>query len=221
MNHDSDPQEAPPIVNDIDALEHPEITKIAMAICKEKIEKGSKMKLPLPVGQMAKLYSLYDLIDQCGDTARDHGFWEAHVDQALKVCNIPRNLYDAVVRLRFTNSKTMSEADKDLIMAHSEELTQTCIAIKKMGETELLGDPSIFLALISTEAGEAMEAARAGNWDKPSGVWEELADVLIRCFDFIARYGPKRGMMPSKFIQIIQAKMAVNESRPVRHGKAY
>jgi hypothetical protein len=59
------------------------------------------------------------------------------------------------------------------------------------------------------------------NWTEPSGVWEELADVQIRLFDFVARYGAKHEMPPSRFLAMIQAKMAVNEARPPRHGKNF
>jgi len=72
------------------------------------------------------------------------------------------------------------------------------------------------LMLIVTEVAEAMEAHRAGNPESRSipgftAVEEELADVLIRAFDFAEKSG-------FDLEGAVRAKMAYNESRPYRHG---
>jgi NTP pyrophosphatase (non-canonical NTP hydrolase) len=73
------------------------------------------------------------------------------------------------------------------------------------------------LALITSEIGEAVDAVRHGN--PPSdhipeydGLSEELADVLIRCFDLA-------GYLKLPLAEATIAKMAFNESRPFMHGK--
>lgn len=73
--------------------------------------------------------------------------------------------------------------------------------------------------LITSEVAEAFEEYRNGHLPdeiylengKPEGVPVELADVIIRCLDF----------MHSAGIDIdaaMQQKMAYNEMRPYRHG---
>lgn len=211
--------EQPDIISVRDFEEHRTASEYAEAIAKEKIANGSKLRLPLPVGMMARMERLYDLISMCGDTARDHGFWEAHVDKALKVLGLERKVYDAFRKQ--AEGKEINQAESELIGGVSEKMAGKYLAISALSEAELLGDPTIFLALILTEGAEAIEAVRTDNWTKPSGVWEELADVVIRLFDFIARYGPKHEMPPSRFVAMIQAKMAVNEARPPKHGKNF
>lgn len=49
---------------------------------------------------------------------------------------------------------------------------------------------------------------------KPEGVPSEIADVVIRCFDFAATEGFDLG-------QIIDEKLAYNETRPFMHGKKF
>lgn len=210
--------EAPEIIAIRDRENHPDVVGIAEPIAKEKLAKGSKLRLPLPIGAIARLQSISELIEKCGETASDHGFWEAHLDTALKTCNIPRNVYDAVIAE--SNGVKITKAQEDLILS-SGPLSLQCLAIRRLQEAELLGDPTIFLALIMTECAEAIEAARTSNWCAPSGVWEELSDVVIRLFDFIARYGPRHSMTPALFLATVQAKMAVNEARPPKHGKNF
>jgi len=72
------------------------------------------------------------------------------------------------------------------------------------------------LMLIVTEVAEAMEAHRRGNPGSRSipgfsAIEEELADVLIRTFDFAERMG-------FDLDGAVRAKMDHNESRPYRHG---
>lgn len=49
---------------------------------------------------------------------------------------------------------------------------------------------------------------------KPEGVPSEIADVVIRCFDFAATEGFNLG-------QIIAEKIAYNNTRPFMHGKKF
>ena len=67
------------------------------------------------------------------------------------------------------------------------------------------------LALIHSEVSEALEAHRFGNL---KGLAEELADVVIRVADLA------RALNFDLSWEILH-KMAANEARPHRHGKAY
>lgn len=74
------------------------------------------------------------------------------------------------------------------------------------------------LMLMCSEVAEAMEADRK---DLPSdkiegftGVEEELADVIVRVFDFAGRHNLR---LSAAFL----AKMEMNLSRPFKHGKKY
>lgn len=74
------------------------------------------------------------------------------------------------------------------------------------------------IALMHSELSEALEADRkdlkSDHIPEFSGVEEELADCLIRIFDFAGYHGLK---LPEAFI----AKLLFNLSRPHKHGKAY
>jgi NTP pyrophosphatase (non-canonical NTP hydrolase) len=89
------------------------------------------------------------------------------------------------------------------------------------------------LMLIVSEAVEAHDEIRTGRAadetyypeqedgmtyasgpQKPEGVPSEIADVVIRCFDFAATEGFDLG-------QIIDEKLAYNETRPFMHGKKF
>ena len=78
------------------------------------------------------------------------------------------------------------------------------------------------LALLHSEASEALEAYREGDWgsmrmgdDKPEGVSSELADVFIRLLSTWAQF-----LDPLDFdIEVLyEEKMAYNRTRAWRHG---
>ena len=79
------------------------------------------------------------------------------------------------------------------------------------------------VALVHSEASEALEADRAGEpltWepeDKPgkvNGAAGELVDVIIRCMDSLA-------FMGVDIDDIFEKKAAYNKSRPYKNGKRY
>ena len=65
------------------------------------------------------------------------------------------------------------------------------------------------LALITSEVGEAVEAARKDDMDN---LGEELADIVIRVGDLA-------GVLDISLSNKIQMKMMVNKNRPHLHGK--
>lgn len=74
------------------------------------------------------------------------------------------------------------------------------------------------LCLMHSELSEALEDYRNGcmdevldGTDKPCGFPSELADVIIRVFDFC-------GAQDIDIAGAIERKMKFNESRPFRHG---
>lgn len=80
-------------------------------------------------------------------------------------------------------------------------------------------DAIVRLALVHAEVSEAVEEIRDGrplnqiymNGEKPEGVPSELADIVIRVFDFCGRYD-------IDLEAAIKQKMAYNTTRPMRHG---
>lgn len=77
-----------------------------------------------------------------------------------------------------------------------------------------IANPSIDaekLALIHSEVSEALEAHRDGDM---AHVEEELADVIIRVLDLAAA----RGMSMDR---AVEAKIAVNATRPPGHGRVW
>ena len=67
------------------------------------------------------------------------------------------------------------------------------------------------IALIHSEASEALEAIRKGDIDN---LLEELADIVIRVMDFAGNYS-----LPLS--EAILKKHEVNKARPYKHGKKF
>ena len=67
------------------------------------------------------------------------------------------------------------------------------------------------IALMHSELSEALEAMRLNNFTEKDGVTEELADVIIRIFDYA-------GQADLPLADTILDKMAKNKDRPHRHG---
>ena len=67
------------------------------------------------------------------------------------------------------------------------------------------------IALVASEAMEALEGHRAGDM---KNVAEELADTVIRVFSLCGHLGID---LEAEII----AKMEINRTRPVKHGKRY
>lgn len=77
-----------------------------------------------------------------------------------------------------------------------------------------VGEPH-HLMLMVTEISEAMEAWRDANYANKNGVYEELADCMIRIGSFMA----KQTKGCNNFGQVVVEKMECNEKRPKNHGR--
>jgi len=87
---------------------------------------------------------------------------------------------------------------------------------KSKGFHETDVDDSILIALIHSEASEALEAYRHGNPPSEhipeySGVEEEIADIIIRCLDWAGKRNYDVG-------GAVLSKMEFNKGREYRHG---
>lgn len=98
-------------------------------------------------------------------------------------------------------------------------IDETHKTAKKKGWWESPRNPLEICALIHTEISEVVEEYRnqevnvyhIDEFGKPSGVASELADVIIRIFDFAGGYG-----IP--LAQAVRDKMKYNKTRPYKHG---
>lgn len=201
-------------------------------------------KKKVPTEKLAEILKSFEgletfeqLVDQCGKTAREHGFWEAHLRTALDKIGITYDTFSDWFAANVADHPTYLDdaaspekvKEFDEAAARGRRLSEVdcakCDVINTLVFHRVVGDPFIFLGLICTEVCESMESCRKANWEDPDGVFEELADAVIRIFDFVARFsGPTDGYRKDsadQFVSILKAKMAVNECRPFLHGKKF
>jgi NTP pyrophosphatase (non-canonical NTP hydrolase) len=165
--------------------------------------------------------NILDLIKQCGETAKSKGFWDSHKLRAEEI--VEKHLfgkkYEDMTDLEEGSFHYELPCGTSLYAAEMSQIADE--VIRELGEELLLGDPTIYMALMITEIAEAIEAYRKGNFTGKDGVAEELADTSIRLFDFIARFAKKLGFTPEEWVKILTDKMEYNKGRPPLHGKGF
>lgn len=119
------------------------------------------------------------------DNAVEHGWWEED-----------RNFGEIIALCTSELSEALEEdrAGRPMVWHMCEKTGQPC--------TECL----------AFEYGEGCTEDKMK--DKPEGIAVEMADCVIRIFDWAGR----RGL---DFERIIKEKMAYNKTRPWKHGKKY
>ena len=94
---------------------------------------------------------------------------------------------------------------------------------EKHGFHDATGSPLEYLAMIHSEVSEIVDELRKGRSPdetyygpdrKPEGVPTELADVVLRCFDFAYVYG-------IDLEGAILEKHSFNADRPYLHGRKF
>ncbi len=116
-------------------------------------------------------------------------------------------------------------------LSGSDELTvrDVCVKAAETATTNGFTGQSVpeFIALGHSEFSEALEEHRAGRdpadvyfskqgdsvSQKPEGILAEIADVVIRCGDFIGQRN-----LTTQFVAVVRQKMAYNQTRSFRHG---
>lgn len=160
------------------------------------------------------------LIRQCADTAKSKGFWDSHKARARAV--IEQEVFGKTGSLddeEYHQFKYVTPGGTELF---ADEVDHVIDHILDTLEKEMvLGDPTIFLALMLTEIGEAIEALRKGNYRGKDGVLEEVADTFIRGFDWVGRFSKLMGSSPEEFSEILVKKMEYNKTRPSLHDKDF
>jgi len=113
----------------------------------------------------------------------------------------------------------MTEQQEEIIRSGITYATHEChaVASDKGWWDEPRLAPECFMLMVS-EIAEALEEYRNNKGDyyigekgKPEGIGVELADLLIRVFDYCGKFNIDIG-------KIIIEKMKYNETRPYRHG---
>lgn len=125
---------------------------------------------------------------------------------------------DKLIQRAYNNAKNKGfHQDYDLINRLLEEE-----AVNEE-EYKLLynGMLSKYIALITSELGEAVEGLRKGRalYGKDN-FFEELADSVIRIFD-LGGMAEELFNVPGRLAEELMVKMKINESREFKHGKEF
>lgn len=158
------------------------------------------MKIPSNLSIHAIYAGVSDLQELCGVTAASKGFHEDRPTAPLesassRITDIERKLYEQ--RLRdWQGNKLM------LIVSEAAEAQDEIRKGKEAAET-----------YYPTEAESDYDYAEP-ILHKPEGVPSEIADIVIRCFDFAYTEG-------FSLADIIVEKLEYNASREYMHGKKF
>jgi hypothetical protein len=136
------------------------------------------------------IHSLAYLQSRCYTQASAKGFWD---DEPERHSSDLQHYQGNKLMLMVSE---LVEAHEELRKGHP--VTQTYYPTKPTGDLEAA----------------VVHPARVDGIYKPEGVPSELADAVIRAFDFAGKYDIDLG-------QMIFEKLRYNASRPFKHGKQF
>lgn len=136
------------------------------------------------------IVNLNDLRDACYQTSKDHGFHDS-----------PKTVGDDIALMH----SELSEAYEDFRAGHAPN--------ESWYEERPIVDDGIAGAIAGAPSVRTTKAIRGdGKLNKPCGIPSEIADVIIRAFDFCGRNN-------IDIQKAVEEKMAFNRTRPFKHGK--
>ena len=142
---------------------------------------------------------LKELISDVHETAKEHGWWDKPQNFSTIVSLVHSELSEALEFER--NKDTLKEKRID----HLYHFTGSVV------NEEALEDFEGTDIIVSTTP--VMSNMKSDICRKPDGVLPELADAVIRIFDYVGHLD-----MSKEFIEIILEKHNFNKTRPHRHG---
>lgn len=156
--------------------------------------------------------SLRALQNFCYQNARSKGFHEAADD-----------LHNEFTRASFGDNETLEKVLRDAkadragnrLMLIVGEANEAHDEIRKgyAPDFEWVSYPKSLVDEVGEERAAELFAEK-GLLPKPEGVPSEIADIVIRCFDFSGEHG-------IDLSDVIRRKMAYNASRERLHGKQF
>lgn len=101
----------------------------------------------------------------------------------------------------------------DIISLMHSELSEA-LEFKRTSNSPVFKDVDIMFHY-SNKNGEVSKIPK-GDIEKPDGILAELADVVIRVFDYVGHEGKAE-----EFVEIMKLKHEYNTRRPYKHGKTF
>lgn len=142
---------------------------------------------------------LENLIKDIHANARDHGFWDKEVpfSQALSLIHS-----EGSESLEFERNKdNLKKKGIDYLYHYAGTIVSEDTVDDFIG-TSVVVEPTPLMSNIPT-----------ANCKKPDGLLPELADIVIRVFDYVGSLD-----MADVFVQALLEKHEYNKTRPHKHG---
>lgn len=147
----------------------------------------------------AELNDLTDLIKDIHQNAKNHGFWKKDHKLSTVISLIHSELSEA---LEFERAKgNLNEQGIDHLHHYTGKVTSLELVEEYDGFPEVV------------QATEIISNTPTEGCKKPDGVLPELADVVIRVFDYVGHLE-----MEEEFVNMLIEKHLFNKTRPPLHG---